>query len=84
VPAGDYTLFSIPGEDRGILIVNRQTGQTGTAYQEELDLGRAPMRRDTLDDPVETFTIGVRDTDDGGVLELLWDRTAYRVPFRVR
>lgn len=84
VPAGEYTLFSIPGEDRGILIVNRQTGQTGTAYQEELDLGRVPMRRDTLDDPVETFTIGVRDTDDGGVLELLWDRTAYRVAFEVR
>lgn len=84
VPAGTYTLFTIPEPDGGVLIVNTETGQTGTAYAEELDLGRVPMAHTTGDEVVETFTIRVRELDEGGVLELLWDRDVFSVPFRVR
>lgn len=83
VPAGEYTLFSIPQVDGGWLIVNRQTGQNGTAYDPAQDLGRVRMRRETATEPVETFTIAVEPSAQGGVLRLSWDRSAFIVPFRV-
>jgi hypothetical protein len=85
VPAGEYTLFSIPQEDGGWLIVNRQTGQNGTAYDSAQDLGRVRMRRTTVAEPVEAFTIRALPGDaGGGVLRLSWDRSEFTVPFRVQ
>jgi Protein of unknown function (DUF2911) len=83
VPAGEYTLFSIPREDGGWLIINRQTGQNGTAYDSAQDLGRVRMRRTTVAEPVESFTIAVEPADAGGTLRLSWDRSTFTVPFRV-
>ncbi|HEU0302057.1 MAG TPA: DUF2911 domain-containing protein [Longimicrobium sp.] len=83
VPAGEYTLFSIPQEDGGWLIVNRQTGQNGTQYDSAQDLGRVRMRRATAAEPVEAFTIRALPAEGGGVLRLSWDRSEFSVPFRV-
>ncbi|HEX6910515.1 MAG TPA: DUF2911 domain-containing protein [Longimicrobium sp.] len=83
VPAGEYTLFSIPQEEGGWLIVNRQTGQNGTAYDAAQDLGRVRMARTAVAEPVEAFTIAVEPAGEGGVLRLSWDRSAFTVPFRV-
>ncbi len=82
IPAGDYTLSSIPREDGGTLIINRQTGQGGQSYDESLDQARVEMRRSTLDHVVEAFEIRAVETEDGGRLELRWDETVYWVPFR--
>jgi hypothetical protein len=84
VPAGTYTLFSIPEREGGVLIVNRQTGQTGTAYDAARDLGRVRMTPRPLGEVVETFTIRADQEGAGGVLRLQWDRTEMVVPFAVR
>lgn len=84
VPAGEYTLFTIPRADGATLIVNRQTGQGGTSYDPEHDLGRVQMERATLPEPVEVFTIRVDDTESGGNLAFQWDRTAYAARFVVQ
>lgn len=84
VPAGEYTLFSIPEADGGVLIVNRQTGQTGTAYDASRDLGRVPFMVRPLPEVVETFTILAEEEGEGGILRLQWDRRELVVPFRVR
>ena len=85
VPAGEYTLFSVPAADGGVLIVNRQTGQNGTSYDAARDLGRVPMRRAAVAQPVERFTIEVDPAGaSGGVLRILWDTTEFQVPFTVR
>ena len=42
VPAGTYTIYTLPNEDQWLLIVNKQTGQWGTVYHEDQDLGRTP------------------------------------------
>lgn len=85
VPAGEYTLFSIPEADGGWLIVNRQTGQNGTAYDSAQDLGRVRMRRRTVSEPVEVFTIRAETVcGDAGVLRLSWDTSEFTVPLRVR
>ena len=85
MPAGRYTLFSIPRPEGGHLIVNRQTGQTGTSYDPARDLGRVRMRRSDLAEPVERLTFDVvPGAARGGTLRLSWDRSAFTVPFRVR
>jgi hypothetical protein len=84
VPAGRYTLFSIPERDGGLLIVSRQTDQAGTAYEAGRDLGRVRLRARPLAAPVEIFTIAATPEGAGGVLRLQWDRTELVVPFRVR
>lgn len=81
VPAGEYTLFSIPEEEGGTLIINKQTGQNGQAYDPSRDLIRVPMMRESNPTEVEGFTIQVVETNQGGSIELLWDRTIYYVDF---
>jgi hypothetical protein len=83
VPAGEYTLFSIPEADGGTLIINRQTGQNGQQYDQARDLGRVRLRAQPLDREVEAFTIAVREDGGRGVLALQWDRTELTVAFTV-
>jgi hypothetical protein len=87
IPAGDYTLSSIPEEDGGTLIINRRTGQGGQSYDESEDQARVRLRRDQLTERVEVFTIRVVADPAGeadGRLELRWDDTVYWVPFTAR
>lgn len=84
VPAGEYTLYTIPRADGGLLIINRQTGQGGTTYDPHRDLGRVDMTVESLPAPSELFSIDVEDTEEGGLLRLHWDDTAFVVPFTVR
>jgi hypothetical protein len=84
IPAGEYTLYSVPSADGWTLIVNRQTEQWGTAYDESQDLVRLPLQVETLADPVEQFTItlGVGEESDG-VLVLEWELTRGTLAFNV-
>lgn len=84
VPAGTYTLFTRPQPDGGVLMINTRTNINGQQYDPEADLGRVAMTHSTGDEVVEIFTIRVRETPEGGVLELLWDRDIFSVPFTVR
>ena len=84
VPAGRYTLFSLPTSGGAQLIINTQTGQWGTAYDSSKDLARIPMTQTMLTQPVEQFTIAVLPQASGGVLRMSWDDREFAVPFRVR
>jgi hypothetical protein len=84
VPAGRYTLFSIPERDGGWLIVNRETGQAGTAYDQTKDLGRVRLSTRPLAASVETFTIKAETDGGANLLRLQWDAAERVVPFRVR
>ncbi|HUO85088.1 MAG TPA: DUF2911 domain-containing protein [Thermoanaerobaculia bacterium] len=84
VPAGTYTLFTIPGEKAWTLIVNKQTGQWGTNYDPSQDLGRVPMKIRSLADSVETFVIGIElGKDNKGFLNLTWENTEASAPLMV-
>lgn len=84
VPAGTYTLWTLPTASGWQLIVNRQTGQWGTEYDAARDLGRVPMAVSALAEPVESFTIAIEPQGAGGVLSITWDRTRAQIPFTVR
>lgn len=84
VPAGRYTLFSVPEREGGWLIINRETGQAGTAHDPAQDLGRVRLSTRPLRTPVETFTIKAETEGGANLLRLQWDDAERVAPFRVR
>ena len=83
VPAGTYTLYTVPGDKEWQLIVSKKTGQWGVPYPKGEDLGRVPMSVSKNDSPVEQLTISLHDTPKGGELRVDWGTTSARVPFMV-
>ena len=83
VPAGKYTLYTLPSETGWKLIINKQTGQWGTVYDEKQDLVRVDMKTTQLSDPVEQFTILLEPHGDAlAQLSLQWENTQASVPVR--
>lgn len=78
IPAGTYSLFTIPEENGAKLIVNKQAGQWGTKYDESQDLARIDLKKNAASTPVDQFTISVEQNDgSGGMLKLAWENTSY-------
>jgi hypothetical protein len=84
VPAGTYTLWTLPSPSGWKLIVNRQTGQWGTVYSAEQDLARLDMQVSSLGEVVERFAIRIEPSGQGGSLVLEWDTVRAAMPFTVR
>lgn len=82
VPAGTYTIYTLPEEHGWKLIVNKQTGQWGTVYKEDQDLGRVDMMEGTIPSaPVEKFLIDFDHTHGNKTeLHLHWGTTNVFVP----
>jgi hypothetical protein len=81
VPAGTYTLYSVPAQDGWKLVVNKQTGQWGTVYTKAQDLGRATMSVGSNTSPVETFDIDFEKTAGAKTeLHLKWAGVDASVP----
>ena len=73
VPRGRYTLYTLPTRAGWKLIINRQTGQSGTDYDPKQDLARVDLRARTLREPLESFTIWLAPTGAGrGALRMGW------------
>ena len=84
VPAGTYTLYTIPNAKEWTLIVNKQTGQWGTQYDQAQDLGRVKLTVKPVKKTVETFAIDLaRVNDKKGTLSFTWENTLASVPVTV-
>jgi hypothetical protein len=76
VPAGSYTIFTIPTADKWTLIINRKTGEWGIPYKYESDeLARVDMKVSKLPAPVENFTIAYDKAASGCTLHMDWETT---------
>jgi len=84
LPAGMYTLWTIPTPSSWKLVINTQTGQWGTAHDPARDIFQLDMRVVALAQPVDQFTISVAPEGEGGVLRLRWENTEASIPFTVR
>ena len=77
VPAGSYTLFTIPGKDKWTLILSKRTGEWGTDYPgEKEDLVRVDMKASMAGAAVENFTISFDKAGTGCNLKLAWDTSS--------
>jgi hypothetical protein len=85
IPAGSYSLFVLPESAGAKLIVNKQTGQWGTKYDEKQDLARIEMKKDAADKQVDQFTIAIeKNSAGGGILKLSWENTQYSVALKAK
>jgi Protein of unknown function (DUF2911) len=82
VPAGTYTLFTIPNADKWTLIISKTTKNEkggplwGTNYAGEgQDLARTDMKVSSLPAPVEIFTIALDKVGNGASLRMDWETT---------
>jgi hypothetical protein len=83
VPAGKYTLYTLPSEGTWKLIINKQTGQWGTKYDESQDLARVDMKKSPLQQPVEQFTISFdKKNENSANLNLDWENTRVSVEIK--
>jgi hypothetical protein len=76
VPAGSYTLFTVPNKDKWVLIVSKKTGEWGIPYPgADSDLVRADMKASATSGPVENFTIAFDKGGQGCALRIEWENS---------
>ena len=76
VPAGSYTIFTLPADDKWTLIISKKTGEWGTDYPgASNDLARIDMKVSKTPSPVENFTIAYDQKGGSCVLTLSWENT---------
>jgi hypothetical protein len=74
VPAGSYTIFTVPNADKWTLIINKKTGEWGIPYKYESDeLARVPMTVSKLSSPLENFTISYEKSSC--TMNIDWEQT---------
>lgn len=85
VPAGKYTIYSLPSEGTWKLIISKETGQWGTKYHEDQDLARVDMQKSQLPQPVEQFTISFdKKSDSSADLVLEWENLRLSAPVQAK
>ncbi|WP_370174923.1 DUF2911 domain-containing protein [Leeuwenhoekiella palythoae] len=81
VPAGTYTLFTIPTEDEWTVILNKDLDTWGAyGYKEERDLVRFTTPAHKTAAPIESFSISFQPTENGSDMFLGWDDMYIQVP----
>lgn len=85
VPAGEYALYTIPGETNWTVVVHKNTTYWGVGdYKEEDDLVRFELASSKLADKVETMTFNISDVVmDAANINLDWENTRLSIPLKV-
>lgn len=82
IAAGEYTLWTIPTASDWTVIINKETGQWGTNYDEKQDLLRVAVPSQQQPTVTEQLLISFADQPDGADMVLNWDKTQVTVPIR--
>jgi len=82
IPAGKYAVFTIPGENRWTILLNKNTAGNALSYDASNDVARIEAPVIKIAENVETFSIAINAIrDDSARIDLLWEHTA--VPIRL-
>ena len=82
VPAGSYTIFTVPKADAWALVISKKTGEWGTDYPgEKEDLLRASMKVSKTSAPVENFLIVFEQAGGACKMRMEWADTRATVEF---
>lgn len=87
LPAGKYTLWTIPGQDEWTVIWNTKHYGWGVSFgnkasrEPEADALQVKVPVRNLDTPVETFTIDF-DESEALAMVMAWDQTSVVVPIQ--
>jgi len=87
LPAGAYTLYTLPAADgSALLLVNKLIGQWGAdPYDASQEFARIALKPDALATDVDQFTMALeKNPGGGGVLKMAWETTQYAVTYTVK
>lgn len=86
LPAGEYSMYSIPGDGEWTIIINKAKSW-GTQYDESQDAVRFTAKAEKSSSSVETFRIDLTDFDNKAKnkanLELAWGNVSVKFPITV-
>ncbi|MFL9484650.1 DUF2911 domain-containing protein [Chitinophagaceae bacterium LWZ2-11] len=78
---GSYAIFTIPGKSDWTIILNKDSKNWGTQYEEKDDIFRFTVPAEKMKEAVETFTIQFANIKpESCELHLMWGNTAVSVP----
>jgi hypothetical protein len=84
VPAGTYSLFTIPKKDKWTFIINKDSTQWGAySYKDSLDVARVEATPESIPQRERMAYIFTGASDDGVRLDLEWDKTRASLPIKV-
>lgn len=76
IPAGAYSIFSIPGKNEWTIILNKDTKASEAAYKEAEDAARFTVKPEKTGKSVESFTILFSDVKDNGAkINIMWENS---------
>lgn len=83
LPAGKYSLYTIPNKDEWTIIFSKSLENWGSdGYKQDQDALRLNVKPTATAEKVETFTIAISNIKtDGANLDLKWENTKVSVPF---
>jgi hypothetical protein len=77
IPAGKYSLFTIPGQSEWTIAINKDTTASPFAYNASTDVARITAPAVNLVENIETFSIMINAIrDDSARIDLIWEHTA--------
>lgn len=81
VPAGEYGLFSIPGENEWTIILSKQPNQWGAySYKQADDFLRFTVKTEHLPALTETMTLAFTDvTTTTCNLQMMWEHSGFTI-----
>jgi tetratricopeptide (TPR) repeat protein len=82
VKAGEYVIYTVPGENEWEVILNKGLNNWGVdGYKTEEDVARFKVKPMKTDAPVETFTMQFANVKPTSTeLHMMWERTALAIP----
>jgi hypothetical protein len=83
IPAGEYALFSIPGENEWTIILNKTAKQWGAySYDEKADLLRFKVKPVNTEQLTETLTMQFAEMSiNSGTLHIMWEHSDLPIRF---
>ena len=86
IPAGKYGLFTIPGNDKWTIILNKNWDQhLADEYNEGEDVVRLEVEPQTTENIQERLRYSVRKIDDdNGFVNFRWEKIQVSMPFQLK
>ena len=76
VPAGRYTIFTLPTQTKWTLIISEKIGEWGIPYPgAQYDFARMEMKVSKLPSPLDNFTISFDQSGTSCTMKLDWETT---------
>lgn len=82
--AGTYSVWTLPSAKGWTIMFNSQANVWGTEYNPDFDVLRVPMQTEQMPEVVEELTIQVKPAFQGGVLNVIWEKTKASVSFTIK